>query len=231
MSRYQINRNKLLATTAVILFSITGAFVTTSTSRAQSIVLDGSVMPSSGAYPSPWDETMFGLFIGMDGPGSMKILEGGIVTTIGADLAFTSGSTGLLVVDGLGSQLIVHNNPLTVGYQGQGTVEITNGGSVATQYGVVGVLGSVMNRVTINGQGSQWKMIDGGLQLGDSGHGQVEILDGGYMLTTDDTSSFGKVTIIGKQHGSNGVVTVKNAGSFWESESFIGLGGGRRWNA
>ena len=73
------------------------------------------------------------LLVGVSGSGTLKITHGGNVDSSSDDdfiIGYASGSTGTVTVDGVGSKW-TSGSWLCVGYDGQGTLEIANGGTVS----------------------------------------------------------------------------------------------------
>jgi len=79
---------------------------------------------------STW-ENRDGLHVGREGNGTLMITNGGLVSN-GNDafIGTISGSTGTVIVDGIGS-IWENRGSLYVGREGDGTLDITNGGFVS----------------------------------------------------------------------------------------------------
>ncbi|MCX8475870.1 MAG: autotransporter-associated beta strand repeat-containing protein [Sphingomonas sp.] len=111
-------------------------------------------------------------------------------------------------------------NTLTVGSSGEGTLDITSGGTVTNTEGQVGVNDGSSGTVTVTGPNASWTN-NGNLFLGYGGEGTLTIANGG---TVDSTLS----TFIGRSATGVGTVTVTGAGSTLTSTPggvFIGYGG------
>ena len=135
-----------------------------------------------------------GLTVGMYGDGTLDIINGG-ATSIGnggSTIGSQSDSTGEVTVDGAGSTW-TNSQGLTVGYLGNGKLDITNGGNVvsngdmfddddltAVSYNSIGSASNSTGTVTVNGSGSYWKM-GHKLNVGSSGSGTLNITDGGLV--------------------------------------------------
>ena len=78
-----------------------------------------------------------------------------------------------MTVSGTGSRWENSGN-LSVGYGGEGTVDITNGGVVSNTVGRIGAnsTGSSVGWVTVSGAGSEWINSDS-LYVGYSGNGTL----------------------------------------------------------
>ena len=100
---------------------------------------------------------------------------------------------------------------LYVGFSGNGTLDITNGGRVVVNVGNDSFLGSWLGRtgtVLVTGSDASW-INNRELYVGYMGRGEMIISDGG---TVTDTGGY-----IGHQPNSSGKVTVTGIGSTWSS--------------
>ena len=157
------------------------------------------------------------LTVGHNGGGTLDVTGGGLVENDVGYIGYGSGSTGNAVtVDGPGSRWY-NNSDLSVGHNGGGTLEITNGGEVRNN--TVGYIGyestSTGNTVTVDGNGSEWRN-GGSLYVGNLGSAALAITNGG--LVTSDCGYLG--------NGGGSTVTVDGAHSTWLNNSnfFVGYG-------
>ena len=138
--------------------------------------------------------------------GSMTINEIAVYSQHGY-IGYFSGSTGVVTVDGAGASWNNSDN-LYVGRCGNGTLTITNGGTVnAIGYhsdSYVGCYSGSTGVVTVDGAGSTWN--SGDLQVGN---GTVSVINGGTVR-----SGFSYIS----GSGSNGIVTVDGVGSTWTND-------------
>jgi T5SS/PEP-CTERM-associated repeat protein len=104
------------------------------------------------------------------------------------------------------SPWIIDGN-LVVGFDGNGTLEITTGGIVSNNVGYIGRVAGSNGLVTVSGAGSQWNNASS-LYVGDNGKGTLNITAGGFVSNAESA-------IIGIYAGRTGVVTVSGAGSQW----------------
>lgn len=166
------------------------------------------------------------LSIGTSSDGQLWITGGGSAISqfaaqgLSATIARGSGSTGLAVVDGVGS-LWQHSGNINVGGAGLGTMRITNGGVVISNGGHAGGEGqSAFGSVMIDGPGSRWTvntLSAGG--VGSTGFGQIAVTNGGIL---EQSSSNVRAMI-----GSNGYgrVVVNGATSRWVHPGTPQVGG------
>ena len=138
------------------------------------INLDMSTPANNGALGAGWR-----------GSGSLTIQNGTAVTSNCGYLGYASGSQGTACVDGAGSKWANGAyGTLDVGYYGNGTLRITNGGAVTDWDAYVGYNSSGGGTVAIDGAGSTWTNSDG-LYVGFweyGGNGALSI-SGGAAVT------------------------------------------------
>jgi T5SS/PEP-CTERM-associated repeat protein len=161
-------------------------------------------------------------FIGYSGTGSLSITDGSTLdygTWTSVYVGNYLGSNGSVVVDGAGSALSSYG--LYVGFAGEGTLAVTNGGIVTTRgesrlggNGTwTGVLEHGDGTAKVNGIGSTWNV--GSLFVGyDDNFGKLSITDGGAVsaggLSVNSVSSvttdlgYGSTLIVG---GGSGTIT------------------------
>ena len=155
--------------------------------------------------------------VGYYGQGTLNITNGGAVSNNSSGY-IGYWSTGVVTVDGIGS---TWNNSgdysyLYVGYEGQGTLNITNGGAVSNTYCRIGYGSGSTGVVAVDGSGSTWTNNDS-LYVGYNGQGTLDITNGGAVISND----YG---YIGLSFGSTGVVTVDGNGSTWTNSSSLYVG-------
>jgi outer membrane autotransporter protein len=126
-----------------------------------------------------------------------------------------SGSTGTVNVDGIGSTWTNSGN-LFVGNMGDGTLYITNGGSVESSDGHIGQ-NTGSGTVTVDGAGSAWNMRR--LRMASSGNGILNISNGATVTTSDSA-------ILSSDSDSVATVTVDGTGSTLSIGSHLSLGSG-----
>ncbi len=123
-----------------------------------------------------------------------------------------ANTAGTIVVDGVGAKL-TNNNTFYVGYEGEGALDILNGGVVSYSFMKVGVKTGSKGVINIDGVGSKLKANWPNLEVGLGGVGELNITNGG--------SANG---IIGSV-GTGSTINVRGANSELGLGSFI-LGGG-----
>jgi T5SS/PEP-CTERM-associated repeat protein len=172
---------------------------------------------------STW--TTVGLSIGESGDGTLNITNGGLVTDPGvlapAGSFFIGGAAdaiGKATIDGADSRWRA-GRILYVGYEGQGTLEITNGGGAASTEIRIAQLAGSTGSVSVDGSGSvlyaQTCALlcggDGGLRVGTGASGvsgSLSIANGGFVF-----SDFARI------EGATSWAIVDGDGSYWGTGS------------
>ena len=110
--------------------------------------------------------------------GTVRITGGGTVSAPEAIIGFESGSTGLVTVEGTGSSW-TSNSKLVVGCAGNGTLDISGGGTVfADCSSIVGEYPTATGAVCVDGDGSTWT-VSGILYVGFAGNATLDVTGGG----------------------------------------------------
>ena len=169
---------------------------------------------------SEWNNSHF-LYVGRKGKGTLNIEAGGVVSNtrgyIGYSMyqqdLFVSSSVGTVTVTGEGSEW---NNSdwLSVGHEGEGTLNIKAGGVVSNTGGSIGSSSGSVGTVTVTGEGSQWNN-SGSLTVSN---GTLNITDGGMVSNTTGH--------IGSSSNSVATVTVTGEGSEWNNSGGLTMGSG-----
>ena len=158
-----------------------------------------------------------GLHVGTVGTGTLDITNGGIVesgktTEIGGG---NNSGVGTVNVNGVGSHFNVggQGGPyqsllLSIGRRGSGTLNITEGALATIVVADIGGSESSgdtgKGTVTVDGAGSRLEVSDV-LIVGHRGEGTLAVTNGAYLQ--------GSETIIGKNSGARGILTIEGAGS------------------
>ena len=156
------------------------------------------------------------LDVGDRGNGTLTIEEGGTVTSATVHIAsFNAGTNGAAKVTGLGSTWN-STGQFVVGYVGEGTLDIEEGGSVSSWHTFIGRDKNQVGKATVTGQDSAWD-VGGILFVGYNGLGELNIEAGGEL--TNSAAGF-----IGRLSNGSGVATVTGAGSTWNNLSSLNVG-------
>jgi len=157
------------------------------------------------------------VIVGAWGEGRLDIADGGSVDAVtmyigGFDRSVLGGEdtdwglgepngTGIVTVSGDGSSLAIGGgDTLYVGYSGNGSLEVLEGGQVVADGVMVGVMDGSSGQVLVDGEGSQllvegsdleWatpvESLDGEGYLDIANGGQVKV-EGGWLMVADDIS-------------------------------------------
>jgi T5SS/PEP-CTERM-associated repeat protein len=145
------------------------------------------------------------VLVGLNGTGTLDILNGGDVIADQTWVGFNSGSTGTATITGNDTSLLAER--LSVGNQGHGTLSIMSGGQVHDTFALIGDdIGT--GEVTVSGSGSQWVNSDS-LVVGYRGTGTLSITGGG-QVRSNRFASLGELDGAGTN-----TVTVDGANSQW----------------
>jgi T5SS/PEP-CTERM-associated repeat protein len=153
--------------------------------------------------------------------GTGTINTNGMVSNV--DLVFdaTHGLSQTLTLNGPGQNITVNIDidgagPMGAGYGGDGSLSISDGLVVQSDYGYLGYKSGSTGSATVSGFGSTWTNAHW-LKLGSyGGHGVLEITDGGSVSNSD--------CLVGYRSGDSGVVTVSGADSTWTNNGYLRVG-------
>lgn len=123
-----------------------------------------------------------------------------------------------------GSKLDVQDH-LFIGQVGLGILQIDAGASLSTKDAVLGKGFSAFSgdgRASVSGAGAMWT-IDGTLDIGELGRGQLQVLEGGKV--TSQRSFLGRTEFPDPKYGRNSAL-VSGAGSLWRISETLTIGGG-----
>ncbi|WLS10540.1 autotransporter outer membrane beta-barrel domain-containing protein (plasmid) [Shinella sumterensis] len=171
------------------------------------------------------------LEIGVSGVGSLTILNGGTLTNASGYVGVNASGIGTVTVSGqnshwgnLGSVVIGQEGDgtlnvntgghvavgrrINVGLYGPGYVEVSSGGTMASNDAIVGLYGR--GEVVLNSSAS-WTM-PGQLTVGWGDEGVLRIEDGASVSSNQG--------YVGSEAGSDGRVTVTGLGSSWEMDIY-----------
>ena len=183
-------------------------------------VVESVVIGNTGAGPTGGDGSLTvnsGAALINSGNGTFIGNIGGVNPQRGHGyIGLNAGSTGVATITGANS-LWQNQNHIHVGFNGQGTLNIADGGKVTSTQGYLGNNAGSTGIATVTGAGSLWQT-SGGLYVGFNGQGTLNIADGGKV------SSAGN--FIGYNAGSTGSVIVTGAGSLWESSAGLSVNRG-----
>jgi len=194
-----------------------------------------------GGEGDPYNGT---LIVGGWGQGDLMVSNGGRVDTVtmyigGFDLAELGGGepptdwgpdvpagTGTVTVTGTDSMLqVLGGNTTYVGFTGDGTLNILNGGHVVSDAAIVGVLEGSHGLVTVDGTGSTWSIAGGGgadASLDARGEGEVLISNGGRLEASGDDAVLAAADGISVGSEGQGRMVVSNDALVMSEDGVVG---------
>lgn len=126
------------------------------------------------------------------------------VYTVGTASIIDDGN--LTVAGNSNASLQVNLATTTVGRNGSGSLFIRSGGSLWSEFSIIGELPGSTGGVVVDGLNALWQ-VDRFVQIGSRGNGSLQIINGGRVNN--------RVGLIGANSPSNGTVTVAGANSTW----------------
>ncbi|MHC4994479.1 MAG: hypothetical protein ACYTGQ_05435 [Planctomycetota bacterium] len=159
------------------------------------------------------------LTVGGVGQGELNVHDGGLVSSfngvVGDFGSFSYSSLGVVNIMGENSQWQLADK-LTVGQEGQGELNIEEGGRVSSAMGILGIGEHSVGMTKVAGVGSMWSNT-GDLVVGDNGEGTLLIEAGGVVINATGYS--------GVKNKSESVVNVRGVGSAWINVVDLHIGG------
>lgn len=162
-----------------------------------------------------------GMTLGSFGNGTLEVRNGGTVDSGDIYMANGQGSNAEATVNGPGSRLTAGGlfGYLIVGGSSTATLDILNGGSVASTETFIGDGSGGNGAVIVDGAGSQLNISEEiALGFANGSVGSLTLQNGGHA-----TSAFARV---GFDAGSTGTATVTGSGSTWTVSNVLDVGGG-----
>ncbi|WP_347900735.1 autotransporter outer membrane beta-barrel domain-containing protein [Pseudomonas purpurea] len=148
-----------------------------------SVVVDGA-----GSQLLATTQTGSGITVGTNGIGSLTISHGAqVISNSGSTVGYGQGSTGTVDISGPGSKWTITNGQLTVGGQGTGSLNISNGGVLQSEGGQVVSSSTGIGTASVSGVGSIWdtgttsQLLIGYTDPGGAGVGTLEIANQGLV--------------------------------------------------
>jgi T5SS/PEP-CTERM-associated repeat protein len=180
---------------------------------AQTITITG---PDRNITVNLAGNTMAPLGAGYGGKGTMLIADGLHKISPVGYIGYKPGSEGVVTVRGTGSRWTNSKSlGMKIGYYGDGTLAITDGGVVNNTKSYIGEYSGSTGAVTVSGENSNWTNSEF-VFVGSLGDGTLEITNGGSISNT--------YSYVGVRPDSNGAVTVSGPGSTWINSSTLHIG-------
>ncbi|MDH7801993.1 MULTISPECIES: autotransporter domain-containing protein [unclassified Rhizobium] len=220
-SRWNVTNGMVVGDAGVGTLTITGGGAVisqTTTIIANLASADGSAVTVSrlGSSLQSGDTLM----VGNGGAGTLRVEAAGTVNSFDAVIGRHSESSATVIGDGskwttgdlqVGGDISDPNGPA-----GNGTLNVTAGGSVQSTKARLGVVAGATGAAVVDGQGSVWTVGGGNLEVGATGTGSLAVTGGGLVDAAN--------TIIGTNGGGTGSATVSGAGSTLQSRGDLHVG-------
>ncbi|ADO48275.1 outer membrane autotransporter barrel domain protein [[Enterobacter] lignolyticus SCF1] len=163
--------------------------------------------------------------VGGSGTGNLQIKNGGKVALVFLNIGQNGSGNGTVTVDGAGSQLLAtatSTSGITVGNNGTGVLNITNGGSaIGNVLTYIGLDSNATGTVNVSGAGSTFTVADG-IIVGANGTGTMNIADGGKVTSGGGSIAGGSGS---NPAGGTGTVHIDGSGSLWDiGNSILSIG-------
>jgi len=145
------------------------------------------------------------LTVGQSGQGALAINSGGSVTTVSAFIGQATTGVGTCAVSGADSTLSA-TGPFRVGVSGKGAVSVSAGGilntgsSVTATNSILGLYAGASGTVSVDGEGSAWRLPYSDLIVGRAGYGELSVGNGGSVAAMS--------AVIGAQSTGSGQVLI-----------------------
>lgn len=178
--------------------------------------VEGVVIGNAGVGPTGGDGSLTvnnGATLMNSGSGFFGSIGGVNLLRSNGYIGLNAGSAGVATVAGANS-LWQNLSGLSVGFNGQGTLNIADGGKVTNVGGNLGSNVGSTGIATVTGAGSLWQS-SSSFRVGEYGQGMLNIADGGKVSSAGNS--------IGYYAGSTGNVTVTGTGSLWESSAGLSV--------
>ncbi len=126
-------------------------------------------------------ETTNSFIVGESGNGTVTVSDGATASSGYLGVGYYSGSSGYLTITGSESTWTVNSGTATIGYEGTGTVTISDGGVLSSTDGFLAGIENSSGTAIISGAGSTWNVADL-LSVGDGGAGSIAVTNGGAVM-------------------------------------------------
>ncbi|AJA09114.1 outer membrane autotransporter [Sphingopyxis fribergensis] len=157
------------------------------------------------------------IVVGEFGTGTLNITAGAQVSNQSGWIGSNAGSQGIVNVSGVGgngaASTWTNNGDVLVGYDGNGTLNITDGGKVVSVGGQIGASTDGVGQVLVTGAGSLWEN-SGRINVGLSGAGTLRIENGATVTSNDG--------IVGASGNGNAIIS--GAGTSWVNTQQLNVG-------
>lgn len=153
--------------------------------------------------------------------GTLNILNNGYVSSATGNLGISNGNTATVNVTDSGSQWSVSGAlRISTEINNSSTLNITNGGLVTSESGVVGNMSRTDGFANVSGAGARWEM-SSQLEVGYFGDGTLAISAGGFVSNHHGVVGIGYADEYGV---GSGTAVVTGTGSHWLNRGILTVG-------
>jgi T5SS/PEP-CTERM-associated repeat protein/autotransporter-associated beta strand protein len=181
---------------------------------------NGLVTVGGGSGISAWSTSSSALYVGYEGTGKVDITGGGVVHSNGAYIGFGGGSSGFVTVGGgVGPSSWQNTFALDIGVSGTGSLHITGGGSVSTNFASIGRNVYSSGTVTVGGGiGPSYWTSPNGYVVGYLGSAALNIVGGGTVSGRYGYVGYGRCPVC------TAIVGGGVGASLWKNSSSLTVG-------
>lgn len=149
--------------------------------------------------------------------GELRLADGGTITSANGIVAVEPGDEAIMTIAGIdgsgNASTWTVGADLTVGYNGNGTLNVIDGGRVVSATSTIGLDSDGVGNVLVSGAGSSWEN-SGRISVGRFGTGRLRIEDGAAVTGYDG--------LVGGS--AEGEVIVSGPGSSWTNAEQLTIG-------
>ncbi|MFS8124443.1 autotransporter domain-containing protein [Rhizobium sp. BR 250] len=163
-----------------------------------------------------------GLIVGNEGDARLTVEAAATATSGSAIIGRHSTSVATVTGDGsswtTGDLQVGGDVAVSGGAAGNGTLNITAGGTVQSTSARLGAVAGATGVAVVDGQGSAWNVGSGGLNIGAEGAGSLAVTGGGLVEAQN--------VVLANGAGSSGSARISGAGSTLRSDGDLTVGRG-----
>ena len=176
------------------------------------VVTTGNIYPPS---PEDWSSSTT-IYVGKTDDGTLAVNANNFLFSGNSFLGFSDTTKGTATISNSGTIWNIQN--LTLGNEGQGELNIMEGGEVSSLASIFGYDVRSTGTLNISGDDSSWKNAND-LTIGRFGNGYLNITDGGTATNSQNCT-------LALDSAGKGTVNVSGNGSTWENTGELCVGDG-----
>ncbi len=157
------------------------------------------------------------LNLGLYGEGLLEV-EDGATLTVNSSVSLSTFKDSVSQLTIHGEETSAQLSGVTIGGNGEAAATVSNGASVTSGAVTLGRYSGATGALEITGNGSDWTLSSGTLNVGGAGDGSVSVSNGGSL------SSTGRL-ILASDVGATGELTIEGADSSVATTNYVSIGG------